>query len=35
LTGVKYISLISTGSTGVYETPAEPRLVGVSAQYSF
>jgi len=35
LTGVHYVSLISTGTGGVYETPNEPRLVGIYAQYSF
>jgi len=31
----KHIQLISTGDTGVYETPAEPRLFGVTARYNF
>ncbi len=35
LTARKHIQLISTGDTGVYETPAEPRLYGVTAKYSF
>lgn len=35
LTGKKHIQLISTGDTGVYETPAEPRLYGVTARYNF
>lgn len=35
LLGDRYISLVSTGNTGVYMTPAPPRLVGVTAKYSF
>jgi iron complex outermembrane recepter protein len=35
LTDKKHVQLISTGDTGVYETPAEPRLYGVTAKYSF
>jgi iron complex outermembrane receptor protein len=35
LTNKKHIQLISTGDTGVYETPAEPRLYGVTARYNF
>ncbi|HEX4376174.1 MAG TPA: TonB-dependent receptor, partial [Steroidobacteraceae bacterium] len=31
----QYISLVSTGSTGVYMTPAEPRLFGGTVRYSF
>ncbi len=31
----EYISLVSTGSTGVYMTPAEPRLFGGTVRYSF
>jgi iron complex outermembrane receptor protein len=35
LTDHRYISLVSTGNTGVYMTPAEPRLYGASVRYSF
>lgn len=31
----EYYSLISTGNTGVYMTPAEPRVYGATLQYSF
>lgn len=30
-----YISLISTGNTGVYMTPAEPRVYGAILRYNF
>jgi iron complex outermembrane receptor protein len=30
-----YISLISTGNTGVYMTPAEPRVYGATLRYNF
>jgi iron complex outermembrane receptor protein len=35
LTNHRYISLVSTGNTGVYMTPAEPRLYGASIRYAF
>lgn len=35
VTDEEYISLISTGTTGVYMTPAEPRIIGATLQYSF
>ncbi len=31
----EYYSLVSTGNTGVYMTPAEPRLYGATVRYSF
>ena len=35
LFGQRYLSLISTGDTGVYMTPAEPRTYGITLRRSF
>ncbi len=35
LLGEKYIQLVSTGDTGVYMTPAEPRTYGATLRFNF
>jgi len=35
LTDEEYIQLVSTGNTGVYMTPAEPRMFGATARVNF